>query len=52
MEHAKNIKGHNSAKNVDGVTFSFSAHFLIVVYTEFHGNIFADFKVIQRARWS
>ena len=37
----KNSKGHNSVKNVDGVTFLFSAHRLIMVHicAKFHENI-------------
>ena len=49
---AKIPKGHNSLKNVGGVTILFSAHRLIVVYisTKFHENILHGIKVIERTR--
>ena len=42
----KMSKGHNSVKNVGGVTFLFSAHRLMMVYicTKFHENILNGIK--------
>ena len=50
-------KGHNSVKNVGGVTvlgFLFSAHRLMMVYicTKFNENILDGIKVIERTRFS
>ena len=49
-----NFKGHNSIKNVGGVTvLFFSAHRLMVVYicAKFHENIFNGIKVLERIRF-
>ena len=42
--------GHNSIKNVSGVTFFFSAHRLMMIYicTKFYENILIGIKVIER----
>ena len=47
-------KGHNSVKNVCGVTVLFSAHCLMVVYicSKFHENILDGIKVIERTQFS
>ena len=43
-------KGHNSVKNVGGVTTLVSAHRLMMVYicTKFHENIVDGIKIIER----
>ena len=47
-------KEHNSVKNVDVVTFFFSAHRLMVVYiyAKFHEHILNGIKVTERTRFS
>ena len=47
-------KGHNSIKNVGGVTFLFSAHRLMVVCicTKFHEIILNGVKVLGQTKFS